>query len=85
MFAVFLVVRIAAKAKSKQPVTTHTCPYCQSTISNAATKCPYCCSAVEPVENTAGEESDLEKGVKNLTKLAGVGVSKIKKVAKIKK
>ena len=85
MFAVFLVVRIAAKAKAKQPVTTHACPYCQSTISNAATKCPYCCSNVKPVENVAGEESDLEKGVKNLTKLAGTGLNKIKKVAKIKK
>lgn len=85
MFAVFLVVRIAAKARAKQPVTTHACPYCQSTISNAATKCPYCCSDVEPVETAGAEASDLEKGVKSLTKLAGVGVSKIKKVAKIKK
>ena len=43
MFAVFLIVRVAAKARAKQPVTTRACPYCQQSISKMATKCPYCC------------------------------------------
>ena len=85
MFAIFLIVRLVAKAKAKKPATTHACPYCQSTISNAATKCPYCCSDVKPVETAAAEESDLAKGLHNVTKLAGGGLKKIKKVAKIKK
>lgn len=85
MFAVFLIVRIASKARAKQPVTTRACPYCQQSISKLATKCPYCCSNVKPEEIGAVEETDLAKGVKNLTKLAGNGLNKIKKVAKIKK
>jgi len=85
MFAIFLIVRIVAKTKAKKPATTHACPYCQSMISNAATKCPYCCSAVKPVETAAAEESDLAKGLHNVTKLASGGLKKIKKATKIKK
>jgi large conductance mechanosensitive channel len=85
MFAIFLIVRLVAKARAKKPVTTHACPYCQSTISNAATKCPYCCSDVEPVKTSAVEESDLAKGLHSVTKLASGGLKKIKKAAKIKK
>ena len=85
MFAIFLIVRLVAKTKSKKPATTHACPYCQSTISNAATKCPYCCSDVKPVETAAAEESDLAKGLHSVTRIAGSGLKKIKKVAKIKK
>ena len=85
MFAIFLIVRIVAKTKAKKPATTHACPYCKSTISNAATKCPYCCSAVEPVETAAAEESDLAKGLHSVTKLASGGLKKIKKTAKTKK
>ena len=85
MFAIFLIVRLVSKAKAKKPATTHACPYCQSTISNAATKCPYCCSDVKPVETAAVEESDLAKGLHNVSKLASGGLKKIKKVAKIKK
>lgn len=85
MFAIFLIVRLVAKAKAKKPATTHACPYCQSMISNAATKCPFCCSDVEPVETGAVEESDLAKGLHSVTKLATGGLKKIKKVAKTKK
>ncbi len=85
MFAVFMIVRAVNKARAKKPVTTHACPYCQSTISNAATKCPFCCSAVKPVETAAVEDSDLAKGLKNLSKVAGNGLNRIKKAAKLRK
>ncbi len=85
MFAIFLIVRLVSKAKAKKPATTHACPYCQSTISNAATKCPYCCSDVKPVETAAAAESDLDKGLHSVSKLATGGLKKIKKVTKIKK
>ena len=85
MFAIFLIVRLVSKAKAKKPATTHACPYCQSTISNAATKCPYCCRNVKPVETAAAEESDLAKGLHSVSKIATGGLKKIKKVAKIKK
>lgn len=85
MFAIFLIVRMVAKAKAKKPATTHACPYCQSMISNAATKCPYCCSDVKPVETAAIEESDLAKGFHSVTKLATGGLKKVKKIAKTKK
>lgn len=85
MFAVFMIVRAVNKARAKKPATTHSCPYCQSSISNAATKCPFCCSDVEPVETGTVEDSDLAKGLKNLGKVAGTGLNRIKKVAKIKK
>lgn len=85
MFAVFLVVRIAAKARSKAPVTTRACPYCQQSISKLATKCPYCCSTVKPEEIEAAEEAELTKGLKSLTAKVGKVASAAKKVAKIKK
>ena len=85
MFAVFLVVRIAAKAKAKQPVTMRACPYCQQSISKLATKCPYCCSAVKPEEIGAVEDTDLAKGIKSLTEKVGKVANAAKKVAKIKK
>ncbi len=85
MFAIFLFVRTVNKARAKAPVTTHACPYCKSTINNAATKCPFCCSDVEMVENTAGDDSELEKSVKKITKLAKGKIEKIKKITKGKK
>lgn len=85
MFAIFLIVRLVAKAKAKKPATTHACPYCKSMISNDATKCPYCCSVVKPVETAAAEESDLAKGLKSVKSLAAGKLKKIKKIAKIKK
>ena len=85
MFAIFLIVRLVAKARAKKPATTHACPYCQSTISNAAVKCPYCCSDVKPVKTTDVEESDLTRGLHSVTKLAVGGLKKVKKIAKTKK
>ena len=85
MFAIFLFVRTVNKARAKAPVTTHSCPYCKSSINNAATKCPFCCSDVEPVETAAVEESDLEKSLKNVKSLAVGQIKKIKKITKSKK
>ncbi len=85
MFAIFLFVRTVNKARAKAPVTTHPCPYCKSTINNAATKCPFCCSVVEPVENTAADDSELEKSIKNIANIAKSKINKIKKITKTKK
>lgn len=85
MFAIFLIVRLVAKAKAKKPATTHACPYCKSIISNDATKCPYCCSAVKPVKTAVEEESDLAKSLKSVKMLATGKLKKIKKITKIKK
>lgn len=82
MFAVFWVVKIVGKARSKKPVTTRACPYCKSSINIAAVKCPNCCSDVEPVEVVAAEESDLQKSLKGLSKIAANKISKIKKITK---
>lgn len=86
MFAIFLFVRTMNKMRDKKPANTHACPYCTSTISNAATKCPFCCSDVEPVETGAVIESDLKKGIKSVTKLAsGVADDALGAIKKIKK
>ena len=85
MFAIFLFVRTVNKMRSKKPANTHACPYCTMSISNSATKCPHCCSAVEPVKTGEVEDSELEKSIKNLTKMASGQISKIKKITKIKK
>ena len=85
MFAIFLIVRIVAKTKAKKPATSHACPYCQSMISNAATKCPFCCSDVETEEIEAVGESDLGRGIKNLTNRVKGVARAAKKVAKIEK
>lgn len=82
MFAVFWVVKIVGKARSKKPVTTRACPYCKTSINIAAVKCPNCCSEVEPVEAGAVEESDLQKSLKGLSKMATGQISKIKKITK---
>lgn len=82
MFAVFLIVRIVGKMRSKKPVATRACPYCKTSISIAAVKCSACCSDVEPVEAGEIEESDLSKGIKNLGKVASGQISKIKKITK---
>ena len=74
MFAAFLIVRTVNKMKSKQAVTTTTCPYCKQTVDITATKCPHCCSALKAGEVKPAEESDLNKGIK-----------KLKKIIKIKK
>ena len=85
MFAIFLFVRTVNKMRSKKPANTHACPYCTMSISNSATKCPHCCSTVEPVKTGEVEDSELEKGIKNLTKIASGQISKIKKITKTKK
>ncbi len=89
MFAIFLFVRTMNKMRDKKPANTHACPYCQSTINNAATKCPFCCSDVKPVETGAVVESDLKKGIKEVTKIASNvadgALGKIKKIKKITK
>ena len=86
MFAIFLFVRTMNKMRDKKPANTHACPYCKSTINNAATKCAFCCSDVDPVETGPVVESELKKGVKTLKKVAvGVASDSIKKIKKITK
>ncbi len=86
MFAIFLFVRTMNKMRDKKPANTHACPYCKSVINNAATKCPFCCSDVDVVEAGAVVESDLKKGIKEVTKFAsGVADGALSKVKKIKK
>lgn len=86
MFAIFLFVRTMNKMRDKKPANTHACPYCTSTISNAATKCPFCCSAVKPVETAAIEESELKKSIKGVKKFAtGVATESFKKIKNITK
>ena len=82
MFAIFLFVRVVNKMRSKQPVTTRSCPFCKTSISKAATKCPNCCSNVKPEEVDAPQESELAKDIKRLKKIAGGKLSKMTKVAK---
>ncbi len=82
MFAVFILVRLVAKMRSKQPVTTRACPYCKSSISKSAVKCPNCCSDVEPETVEAVGESDLKKGIQGLKKLADGQLSKVTKIVK---
>lgn len=78
MFAVFLFVRTVNKMRDKKPTNTRTCPYCKTTINIAATKCPNCCSDVDPVSVVSDTDSDLKKGIKELTKK----ISKIKTITK---
>ena len=86
MFAVFLIVRAVAKMRDKKAATTRACSYCKSMINIAACKCPNCCSDVEPVAAQPDQESELKKGIKNLTKVANSvansSVAKIKKISK---
>ena len=70
MFAIFLFVRTINKLRDKKPVNTHACPYCTSTINNAATKCPFCCSDVESVQTAPIQEGDLKKSLKKIKKVA---------------
>ncbi|MBO7645149.1 MAG: large conductance mechanosensitive channel protein MscL [Alphaproteobacteria bacterium] len=80
MFAIFIFVKIVNSARAKAPVTTRACPYCKQSISKMATKCPYCCSDVETEEVEAAGESDLGRGIKNLTsRVKGVATKAIKK------
>ena len=50
-FVVFLVVKGINKlhkdTPEETPVTTKTCPYCQSEIPLGATRCPHCTSVLE--------------------------------------
>ncbi len=78
MFAVFILVKIVNKTRDKKATTTHTCPYCKSTIDITATKCPHCCSDVKPGKIIAAEESDLKKSIKNIKKIAEKNLKKIK-------
>ncbi len=82
MFAVFLVVKIVGKMRAKKPVTTRACPYCKSSISKRACKCPNCCSDVEPEEIGQIEDSELKKGLQDLTKIATGNIKKIRKITK---
>lgn len=79
MFAIFLFVRTVNKMRDTKAVTMRPCPYCKSSINVSATKCPFCCSDVEPTAVTPGQESDLKKGLKNLSKIATGKIAKIKK------
>ena len=84
MFAIFIFVKVVNSARSKKPVTTRACPYCQQSISKLATKCPFCCSAVKPEEVGPVEDTDLAKGLKTL-KNKVLNVTKVaKKVVKKK-
>ena len=82
MFAVFMLVKIMNKVRSKKAVTTRTCPYCKSIINAEASKCPNCCSAVAPESVVPAQPSDLEKNLDKLTKIAKKKVSKIVKITK---
>lgn len=84
MFAVFIIVKVANATRSKAPVTTRTCPYCQQSISKLATKCPYCCSAVKAEQIGEVEEADLAKNLKFLSDKVGKVAKVAKKAAKIK-
>jgi large conductance mechanosensitive channel len=84
MFAVFIIVKIANSARSKAPVTTRACPYCQQSISKSAVKCPYCCSAVKPEKIAPVEEAELTKSLKSLKEKVGKVAKNAKKAAKIK-
>ena len=68
MFAVFIIVKLANAARTKGPVTTRPCPYCQQSISKLATKCPYCCSVVKQEEIGPAEEAELTKSIKSIKK-----------------
>lgn len=85
MFAIFIFVKVVNSARAKAPVTTRTCPYCQQSISKLATKCPYCCSALKAEKVEAVGETDLQRGIKSLTKHVGRVAKVAKKVAKIDK
>lgn len=86
MFAIFLFVRTVNKMRDKKPANTHACPFCKSTINNAATKCPFCCSKVDPVETGAVVEGELTKSLKGLKKVAtGVAAESLSKIKKITK
>ena len=81
MVAIFIFVKVVNSARSKAPVTTRACPYCQQSISKLAKKCPFCCSVVKPEKIGPAEETDLAKGLKNL-KSKVLNVTKVaKKVA----
>lgn len=48
-FAIFIMVRQINRIRKKPapaPVTTKSCPYCQSTVNIKAIKCPHCTSAI---------------------------------------
>ena len=83
MFAIFIFVKIVNSARAKAPVTTRACPYCKQSISKQATKCPYCCSELETEEIEAVGESDLGRGIKNLTSRVKNVAKNAKKAAKI--
>ncbi len=80
----FLIVKVANSARAKGPVTTRACPYCQQSISKAATKCPYCCSAVKAEKIGPAEEAELTKGLKSLKEKVGNVAKTAKKAVKIK-
>ena len=84
MFAIFLFVRTMNKMRDKKPANTHACPYCKSTINNAATKCPFCCSVVKAVKTAPVEDSDVQKTLKKVKKRAAkivkTSVLKIKEI-----
>ena len=43
-FVLFLVVKAYNRTQPPAPVTTRACPFCASTINDAATRCPNCTS-----------------------------------------
>jgi large conductance mechanosensitive channel len=53
-FAVFLLVRVINRMRRQQAPapSTKNCPYCQSAIPLAATRCPHCTSQLEAASGT---------------------------------
>ena len=84
MVAIFIFVKVVNSARSKAPVTTRACPYCQQSISKLAKKCPFCCSAVKPEKIGPAEDTDLAKGLKSLKSKVLNVTSVAKKVVKKK-
>lgn len=82
MFAIFLLVRLMNKVRSKQAVTTRTCPYCRSSINVSANKCAYCCSEVTPTEPVPAQDSDLAKSLQKISEITTKKISKIAKKSK---
>ena len=69
MFAIFVFIRFMNRIRAKKVETTRICPYCKTLINKEASKCPNCCSAVIPEKIAVQEPSDLEKNIKQITKI----------------
>lgn len=77
MFAVFVMIKIMNKVRISKSVITRVCPYCKSKINAEASKCPNCCSSVKPEIKSSNGQSNLEKNIKEITKIAKQKINKI--------